>query len=97
MYCRPLGTQFLARHHEPADVSLGGIRIYRNEKVRVGELLKMEFFVPDSPPVACTGQVVWVDTLPRGGPARYDVGLKFVELDGAAMSLLASMLGPQEK
>ena len=87
---RPVGTPFLARHDEPADVSLGGSG-YRNEKVRVGDLLEMEIFVPDSTPVACTGQVVWVDARPRGRTIRR--GLKFVELDAAALGLLASTPG----
>jgi hypothetical protein len=89
-------VQFLARHHEPVDISLGGVRIYSDERLRVGELLKMEFFLPDITPVTYTAEVVWIDALPDGSPARFDVGLKFLQLEPAALRLLVSVLGPPE-
>jgi hypothetical protein len=89
--------QFLARHHEPVDISLGGVRIYTDEKLRVGELLKMEFFLPDVTPVTYTAEVVWIEPLPPGSPARYDVGLKFIQLEPAAIALLMGVLGPPEQ
>ena len=94
VYCRPAGVEFLARHHEPVDVSLGGIRIYSDEKMRVGELLKMEFFLPDTDPVTYTAEVVWIEPLEKGAPALYDVGLKFIQLEPAALALLSRVLGP---
>ncbi len=97
LYCRPAGMKFLARQREPVDVSLGGVRIYSDEQLRVGELLKMEFFLPDVEPVTYTADVVWVDPLTEGGPARYDVGLKFIQLDPGALALLAKVLGPEEE
>jgi hypothetical protein len=96
VYCRPAGMGFLARQREPVDVSLGGIRIYSDEALRVGELLKMEFFVPDAPPVTYTAEVVWTDVLGEGAPARFDVGLKFIQLEPAALKLLLEVLGPPE-
>jgi hypothetical protein len=89
--------QFLARHHEPVDISLGGVRIYSDEKLRVGELLKMEFFLPDVTPVTYTAEVVWIEPLPAGSPAHYDVGLKFIQLEPAAITLLMGVLGPPEQ
>jgi hypothetical protein len=94
VYLRPAGVEFLARHHEPVDVSLGGIRIYSDEKRRVGELLKMEFFLPDTPPVTYTAEVVWIESLGKAGPALYDVGLKFIQLEPAALAVLMRVLGP---
>jgi hypothetical protein len=88
---------FLARQREPVDVSLGGVRIYSDEQLRVGELLKMEFFLPDVDPVTYTAEVVWVDPLPHGIPARYDVGLKFIQLEPGALKLLMQVLGPEEE
>ena len=95
LYCRPAGVGFLARHREPVDVSLGGVRIYSDEPMRVGQLLKMEFFLPDTEPVTYTGEVVWVDELEEGNPAKYDVGLKFVQLGPEALKLLVKVLGPE--
>jgi hypothetical protein len=86
----------LARHHEPIDISLGGVRIYSDDKLRVGELLKMEFFLPDVEPVTYTAEVVWIEPLPPGSPARFDVGLKFIQLEPGAINLLMGVLGPPE-
>ena len=96
VYCRPAGMEFLARQREPVDVSLGGIRIYSDDPLKVGELLKMEFFLPDTPPVTYTAEVVWVEALEKGAPARFDVGLKFIQLEPAALALLMRVLGPPE-
>jgi hypothetical protein len=98
VYCRPAGVKFLARQREPVDVSMGGIRIYSDDQLRVGELLKMEFFLPDTPPVTYTAEVVWVEPLKAAGaPARFDVGLKFIQLEPDALELLLRVLGPPEE
>jgi c-di-GMP-binding flagellar brake protein YcgR len=98
LYCRPAGVQFLARQREPVDISLGGVRIYSDEALRIGELLKMEFFLPDVPPVTYTGEVVWVEELTGAeAPARFDVGLKFIQLEPDALKLLLRVLGPPEE
>jgi hypothetical protein len=97
VYCRPAGVEFLARQREPVDVSLGGIRIFSDDAMKVGELLKMEFFLPDTPPVTYTAEVVWIEPLPKDAPARFDVGLKFIQLEPAALALLMRVLGPPEE
>jgi hypothetical protein len=89
--------KFLARHHEPVDISLGGVRVFSDEPQRVGELLKMEFFLPDVTPVTYTAEVVWIEEMPPGSPAKFDVGLKFIQLEPAAIRLLMSVLGPAEE
>ena len=95
VYCRPAGVSFLARRREPVDISLGGVRVYSDDRYRVGALVKMEFFVESGPPVTYTAEVVWVEQLPPGGPAKYDVGLKFVDLSPQALAFLTSLLGPE--
>jgi hypothetical protein len=87
---------FLARQREPVDLSLGGVRIYSDEALKVGELLKMEFFLPDVQPVTYTGEVVWIEELTGEAPARFDVGLKFIQLEPDALKLLLRVLGPPE-
>jgi hypothetical protein len=89
--------QFLARHHEAVDISLGGVRIFSDESMKIGELLKMEFFLQDVTPVTYTAEVVWIEALPPEAPAHYDVGLKFIQLEPAAIDLLMSVLGPPEE
>ena len=88
--------EFSARQREPVDVSLGGVRIYSDDELRIGELLKMEFFLADIPPVTYTAEVVWIERLPGDAPARFDVGLKFIQLEPDALQLLSKVLGPPE-
>jgi hypothetical protein len=90
-------VEFLARQREPVDLSLGGVRIYSDEELRVGELLKMEFFLPEVPPVTYTAEVVWIERLPEDAPAKFDVGLKFIQLEPEAARLLVQVLGPEEE
>jgi hypothetical protein len=95
-YCRPAGVPFLARHHEAIDVSLGGVRIYSDEEYARGALLKMELFAEGHDSITYTAEVVWIESLPKGSPALYDVGLRFVDLRPEALVLLSSLLGPEE-
>jgi c-di-GMP-binding flagellar brake protein YcgR len=95
VYCRPAGVSLLARHREAVDISLGGVRVYSDDAYRVGRLVKMEFFVDGGPPVTYTARVVWIEALPADGPARYDIGLKFVDLSPQALEFLNSVLGPE--
>jgi Tfp pilus assembly protein PilZ len=74
---------------------MGGVRVYSDDKYRIGGLVKMEFFVTGAPPVTYTAEVVWIEALPRGAPAKFDVGLKFVDLSREAFDLLLGVLGPE--
>ena len=94
-YCRPAGVPFLARHHEAIDVSLGGVRIYSDEEYARGALLKMELFAEGHDSITYTAEVVWVEPLEPGAPAKFDVGLKFVNLAPDAIKFLRSVLGPE--
>lgn len=96
MYVRPAGVRFLSRKRQPVDVSLGGVRIFSDDPMKVGELLKLEFFLPDVSPRTYTVEVVWIESLPAGAPALYDVGLKFIQLEPADLGLLVTVLGPEE-
>jgi len=95
IYCRPAGVKLLQKR-APIDVSLGGVRIFSDERFRIGETLKLEVFVTDAGPVTFTAEVVWTTDLPPDSPAKFDVGLKFTQLDPAAVKLLSEVLGPTE-
>ncbi len=96
VYCRPAGMRLFAQQREAVDVSLGGVRIYSDEELKVGELVKLEFFVAGADPVTYTAEAVWLERLPDGAPAKFDVGLKFIQLEPAALRFLISVLGPEE-
>lgn len=88
--------RLFAKQREAVDLSLGGVRIYSDDELEVGELVKLEFFVAGVDAVTYTAEVVWIEKLPDGEPARFDVGLKFIQLEPAALRFLVSVLGPEE-
>ena len=92
VYCRPAGLKFLSKHEESIDVSLGGVRVYSDEELKIGERLTMELFAKDEPSVHFDAEVAWIEALEPGAPGKFDVGLKFVHVDAEAEALLAKVL-----
>jgi len=86
-------VEFFAQRLEPIDISLGGLRIYSDQDYRVGELLRLDIFFPRAQHVTFTAEVMWTKTLGKGAPARFDLGLAFVELHPNALKVLLSALG----
>lgn len=74
------------------DVSLGGLRAYSDEQHRPGKRLEMELLFPDGEKAVVLVEVVWVDELPAGGPARYDVGMRFVMAGEEDLARIRRML-----
>lgn len=74
------------------DVSSGGIRIYSDDPVKIGERLDLEMFLPDHTSIKCSAEVVWVEQLPPGSAAVYDVGMRFVALTELDRESLAAVL-----
>ena len=94
IHCRPAAAQFFSRQTNLVDVSLGGLRICTDERLHVGAFLWLDLSCSQSPPVTCDVEVVWVDALGKGAPARFDAGLRFVYLAPSALKLLLQVLGP---
>ena len=95
VYCRPMGLslRFLqSKQQRPVDISLGGMRIYSDEAIATGTKLELELFLPDASSVTCKVEVVWIESLGAKGPAKHDVGLKFIDIRGEDRARLASVL-----
>ena len=93
--CRPAGLLLrLLKPRSTIDVSMGGIRIFSDDPVKVGSLLDLELFPGDHQPFSCTAEVMWVEELPHGAPALYDVGLRFTQLKDEDRARLAAVLEP---
>ena len=92
MLCRPIGKPFFAPKTAPIDISKGGLRIYADERMAPADRLEIELFLPDDTSVVCEVEIVWVDELPEGSPARFDMGLKFLHEKDAKMDRLAAVL-----
>ncbi len=75
-----------------SNLSLGGVRVYTDERLEVGERLEMEFLLPDGSTVKATAKVVWIKEMPEGAEVVYDVGMEFVELSEAAKEKLKAVL-----
>lgn len=54
--------------------------MYSDEPVEKGWKLTLEILLPDQEPVHCHGQVTWVGKLPQDAQARYDVGIRLLDL-----------------
>jgi hypothetical protein len=93
VFCRPVGRPLFARRRA-TDISLGGVRVYADEAPATGDRLELELFLPDESALICTVEVVWIEPLPDGAPARFDIGARFVKLTAEDQSRLATVLQP---
>ena len=62
------------------NISLGGLRIQSNERMKEGKKFNLEVFLTDGIEVKSEVKVVWIFKLQPGTPGLYDVGLKFIHL-----------------
>ncbi len=92
VYWRPAGLKILAKHEESIDVSRGGVRVYSDEELGVGQRLTMELFLRDQPSVTFDAEVAWIERLDDGAPGKFDVGLKFLHLSSENEALLSKVL-----
>ena len=95
VFCRPLGASLVPQgegEREVQDISMGGVRVFTDDQHQLGEHLELELFLPEGEGVTLDTQVVWVDALEPGAPARFEVGLRFVELSEADARRLEAVL-----
>ncbi len=78
--------------HEISDISLGGLRLFSNERIRKGKRLEIELFLPKGYSLTVTAKVVWVRPLPKGSSSPFDMGLEFISLPPNAMKELKTVL-----
>jgi len=66
------------------NISAGGIRLVILEKLDLGTILALKFFLPDSTkPTCATGRVVWTEEYTIGtldSSKAYDAGIEFVSI-----------------
>jgi len=73
---------------------LGGVCVFTDERPPQDVPLRLEVFLPDGTSVTCSAVVAWVDPLPDGGPAKFDVGLEFTALRPGDRERLSSVIAP---
>ena len=73
-------SRFRWSRQRVVDASLNGVRIYSDSAFRIDQEIDIELFLPDSLTLRCTARVMWIAALPEDAPAKYDVGLRLIEL-----------------
>ena len=91
---RPAGAEFFHHRRNARNVSLGGMRVYSDEELTLGSRLDLDVLLADQPPVRVWASVVWIVKLNSSAPARFDVGLRFTDLEPDDMRRLAAVLVP---
>jgi hypothetical protein len=92
IYHRPTSWFAQGLPRKSATPALGGLRSYSDDALKPGRLLEMDVFLPDGVTVTALVEVEWCDPLPREEPARYDVGMRVVQMDRAARERLEAVL-----
>jgi hypothetical protein len=95
VFIRPVGPLSRMRAHQVSNISLGGLRAFSDDKHKTGERLELELFLPDKSTVTVVAEVVWVQQLPDGSPARFDVGLRYVDVGPEELERLAQVLSDE--
>ena len=97
MRCRPVGSPPLSRNQVPLDISLGGVRLYSDQRLKIGTVVNLELCTDGLPPVTCVTEVVRADTLDPDAPAFFAVSLRFVDLGPFGVKLLLHVFGRDKK
>ncbi len=83
---------FFSARKPMTDIGPGGMRIYSDDKFKIGKRLEIGIFLPDDSILTITAKVVWQDPLPDAAAAKYDVGLQFLDMPKDGLQRLQEML-----
>jgi hypothetical protein len=93
---RPVG---LLERHAPREVDdrqAGALRTYSDDRQKPGRRLELEILLPAGDSVTFLAEVAWVEGLPEGAPARFDVGLRYVRVSREDLDRIAQVLEAPE-
>ena len=85
-------ASFFAPRKPLINIGLGGIRIYSNDKLKIGKRLEIELLLPEDDILEFTAKVVWQQELSSDENARYDVGLQFLDVPAEKLDHLSHIL-----
>ena len=92
IYHRPTSWFSRGIRRQPDAPFLGGFRSYSDDALKPGRLLEIDVFLPAGGEVTVLVEVEWCDPIPGGAPARYDVGMRLVQIDPAERNRLETVL-----
>ena len=78
------------------NVSMGGARVFSDDRMKIGSKLNLELLPDPDTSVQVLARVAWIDELEDGAPARFDVGLEFLDVPEEMVSRLAAILQRDE-
>jgi len=87
----------MAKFSRTVNMSVGGARVYSDERLKLGTKLNLELLSAPESSVKVLARVVWIDELDAGSPARFDVGLEFLDVPEEMASRLAAILQKDEE
>ena len=85
-------ARFRSARRPVVDVAIHGLRVYSDDAFKVGDRLDVELFLPDGDNLDCVVRVVWIQDLPQGSPAQFDVGLQILDATGGGLARLADVV-----
>ncbi len=86
----------IAKLSRTVNLSMGGARVFSDDRMKVGSKLNLELMPEPETSVQVFARVAWIDELPEGAPARFDVGLEFLDVPEEMVSRLAAILQRDE-
>ena len=89
-YFRP--SHPFAQKQQILDIGLGGMRVYGNKAPRVGKEMDIKLFLPNEKIIDVRVRIAWVNALPPGSEAPYDIGYEFVDLSPEMLKEIKAML-----
>jgi PilZ domain-containing protein len=93
VYYRPAGPAFLHHRRSTINVGLGGMRVYSDEEMTVGERVELELLLSEATAARCWARVAWIEKLEPSDGAKFDIGLEFTDMADDDRRLLTSALG----
>jgi len=87
----------VANFSRTQNMSLGGARVFSDDKLKINTKLNLELLAGPDSTVQVLARVAWVDDLGKDAPARFDVGLEFLEVPEEMISRLAAILKKDEE
>ncbi|PIE33404.1 hypothetical protein CSA56_12045 [candidate division KSB3 bacterium] len=84
---------FFSSRRPLIDFGLGGIRIYSNDRIKIGKRLEVELLLPNNDEaLTFLAKVAWLKELPKEDTAMYDIGLQFLHTAESQLQPLINVL-----
>ena len=81
-------------HHQRSsvDISAEGMRVLSDEPLHAGDQLELDLLPPGDSAIRIWARVAWVEVLPAGAGALFEVGLQFADIADQDRPRLGSLL-----